>query len=143
MVPCLTSHHLVRKHVAFHHSFVTLTLPASKTDQFHVGTDIYLAANPLSPLCPVTALKVLFRRYPASPYAPLFTRPFQHPFTKAFFVQTMHLLLLNHGIPTFGYSGHSLHEGAAVTADRKGTSRHYIKLLGRWKSDAVDVYINE
>jgi hypothetical protein len=55
----------------------------------------------------------------------------------------MHLLLLNAGIPTFGYSGHSLRKGAAVTADRKGISRHHIKLLGRWKSDAVDVYINE
>jgi hypothetical protein len=67
-----TSHltHLAPNHISFHHSFVTLTLPASKTDQFRVGTDIYLAANPLSPLCPVTAPKVLFRRYSASPHAP-------------------------------------------------------------------------
>jgi len=55
----------------------------------------------------------------------------------------MHQLLLNAGIPTFGYSGHSLRKGAAVTADRNGVSKHDIKLLGRWKSDAVDVYINE
>jgi len=55
----------------------------------------------------------------------------------------MHQLLLNAGIPTFGYSGHSLRKGAAVTADRNGVSKHDIKLLGRWKSDAVDIYINE
>src|SRR5579859_6705405 len=38
------SHHsrLSRGHVAFHSASVTLTLPASKTDQFHVGTDIHL-----------------------------------------------------------------------------------------------------
>src|SRR5579859_4909960 len=97
--------HLAQKHVTFHPSFITLTLPASKTDQFHVGTEIYLAGNPLSPLCPVKALRVLSDCYPASPHAPLFGRPFQQPFTKTFFVRSMHLLLLNAGIPTFGYSG--------------------------------------
>src|SRR5579859_7878927 len=56
---------------------------------------------------------------------------------------SMHLLPLNAGIPTFGYSGHSLQEGAAVTADRNGISRHHIKLLWCWKSDAVNVDINE
>jgi hypothetical protein len=136
--------HLSWKHITFHTSFVTLTLPASKTDQFHVGTDIYFAANPLSPLCPVKALKLLFGRYPASPHAPLFMRPFQQPFTNpAFFVHTMHLLLLNAGIPTLGYLGHSLRKGAAIIADRNRISHHHIKLLGRWKSDAVDIYINE
>jgi hypothetical protein len=134
--------HLACKHIIFYPSSVTLTLPASKTDRFRVGTDIYLAGNPLSPLCPVKALRVLFDRYPAPPHAPLFSRPFQQPFTKAFFVHSMHLLLLNAGIPTFGYSG-SLRKGTAVTADRNGISRHHIKLLGRWKTNAVDVYIDE
>ena len=55
----------------------------------------------------------------------------------------MHHLLLNAGISTVGYSRHSLRKGATVTADRNGISRPDIKLLGRWKSDAVDVYINE
>jgi hypothetical protein len=83
--------HLAWKHVVFHPSFVTLTFPASKTDQFRVGTEIYLAANPLSPLCPVKALrlKAFFNRYRVSPHASLFRRPFQQPFTKAFFIHTM------------------------------------------------------
>jgi len=55
----------------------------------------------------------------------------------------MHHLLLNAGISTFGYSGHSLRKGATVTADCNGISRHDIKLLGRWKSDVVDAYIDE
>jgi hypothetical protein len=135
--------HLSREHVVFHPTSVTLTLPASKMDQFHVGVEIYLAYSPLSLLCPVTALRALFNRYPAHPHAPLFTRPFKQPFTKPSVVLMMHQLLLNAGISTFCYSGHSLHKGAAVTADRNGISKHDIKLLGRWKSDAVDVYINE
>jgi len=136
--------HLSRKHVVFQSDgSVTLTLPASKTDQSHVGVEIYLAHSPLSPLCPVTALKNLFNRCPAHPHAPLFIRPFNQPFSKPFFVLAMHHLLLNAGISTVGYSGHSLRKGAAVTADRNRISRHDIKLLGRWKSDAVDIYIDE
>jgi hypothetical protein len=70
-------------------------------------------------------------------------RPPGHPFSKPYFIFKMHELLLNAGISTSGYSGHSLRKGAAVTADLNGISRHDIKLLGRWTSDAVDVYINE
>ena len=132
--------HLSRKHVIFQpRGSVILTLPASKVDQFHVCVEIYLAQSPLSPLCPVTALRALFHRYPAPPHAPLFIRPFSQLFDKLFFVHTMHHLLLNAGISTVGYSGHSLRKGVAVTADRNGISRPDIKLLGRWKSDAVDI----
>ena len=134
---CTDSHrlHLSRKHVVFQpDGSVILTLPASKVDQFHVGVEIYLAQSPLSPLCPVTALRALFHRYPAPPHAPLFIRPFSQPFDKSFFVHAMHHLLLNAGISTVGYSGHSLRKGVAVTADRNGISRPDIKLLGRWKS---------
>jgi hypothetical protein len=52
-------------------------------------------------------------------------------------------LLLRAGISTIGFSGHSLRKGAAVSAAANGISKDDIKLLGRWKSDAVDVYINE
>jgi hypothetical protein len=87
--------HLSRKHVAFHASSVTITLPSSKTDQFRAGAEIHLAYSPLSLLCPVTALRLLFNRYPTSPYSPLFTRPFNQPFTKTFSVLTMHQLRLS------------------------------------------------
>jgi hypothetical protein len=53
-------------------------------------------------------------RYPAHPHAPLFTRPFKQPFTTPFVVLMMHQLLLNAGISTFGYSGHSLRKGTAA-----------------------------
>ena len=96
-----------------------------------------------SSLCPVTALRTLFTRYPKSSQFPLFTRSYGQSFSKSFLVLKMQELLLNVGISTVGYSGHSLRKGPAVTADRNGISKHDIKLLGRWKSDAIDVYINE
>src|SRR6266516_383958 len=133
------SHHflLSRGHVAFNSTSVTLTLPSSKTDQFRAGTEIYLAYCPHSLLCPVTALRTLFTRYPRPPPSPLFTRPYGQPFSKVFLVLKMRELLLHAGISTIGYSGHSLRKGAAVTARRNGITREDIKLLGRWKSDAV------
>ena len=68
---------------------------------------------------------------------------YDQSFSKSFLVLKMRELLLNAGISTIGYSGHSLRKGTAITVDRNGISKHDIKLLERWKSDAVDVYINE
>ena len=136
--------HLARKHIAFNPATnsMTLTLPASKTDPYHQGVEIHLASS-TSPLCPVTALRVLLNTYPRSPTSPLFARPFSQPFTKQFLVLKIHKLLLQAGIPNTGFSGHSIRKGATVTAAQNGISREDIQLLGRWKSDAVDVYINE
>jgi site-specific recombinase XerD len=85
----------------------------------------------------------LFDTYSSSPLQPLFTRPRGQPFTKQFLLLKIRELLLQAGIPTAGFSGHSIRKGAAVTAAENGISREDIKLLGRWKSDAVDIYINE
>jgi hypothetical protein len=140
------THHLsflARQHVKFNaDNSVTLTLPSSKADPYRVGVQIQLASTS-SPLCPVKALTKLFSLFPRSRHDPLFSRTRHRPFSKKFVVQTIHRLLLQTGIPTRGFSGHSLRKGAAVTAAAAGMSREEIKLLGRWKSDAVDVYINE
>ena len=114
----------------------------SKTDPFCKGINIHLASS-RSPLCPVTALAQLFNTFPCSPLQPLFTRPHGQPFTKQFFVVKIRQLLLQAGIPTAGFSGHSIRKGAAVTAAANGISRENIQLLGRWISDAVDIYIND
>ena len=134
--------HLSRKHVSFNTNSITLTLPTSKTDPYQKGATIHLTSSS-SPLCPVAALTQLFNTYPCSPFQPLFTRPHGQPFTKQFLLLKIRELLLRAGIPTVGFSGHSIRKGAAVTAAANGISRADIKLLGRWKSDAVDIYINE
>jgi hypothetical protein len=117
-------------------------LPASKSDPFRLGVPIHLAANPESTICPVQALKLLFTTYPADPSQPLF-RTSAGPFTKEFVIDRVKNLLLQIGINATGFSGHSFRKGATVTAKANGISRDNIKLLGRWRSDAVDIYINE
>ncbi len=121
---------------------MTLTLPSSKTDQNHISIEIQLAPTS-SQLCPVAALNELYSSFPHPQNDPLFSRTHARPFMKQFVIQTIRRLLLQASIPTHGFSGHSLRKGAAVTAAVNGMSRDEIKLLGRWKSDAVDVYINE
>ena len=65
------------------------------------------------------------------------------PFTKPYFISKVYEYLLRAGIPTAGFSGHSLQTGAAVSATAKGLSKDEIKFFSRWKSDAVNLYIND
>src|SRR4030095_13818511 len=71
--------------------------------------------------------------------APLFTRSFG-PFSRGYLIRSIRSALLNAGINPTGFSGHSLHRGAAVSAVAAGIPCDDIKAMGRWKSDAVDLY---
>ena len=44
-------------------------------------------------------------------------------------------------VDSTAYSGHSFRSGAATTAATQGISDTTIKMLGRWKSSAYQVYI--
>jgi hypothetical protein len=134
---------LSRKHITFSKDSITIHLPSSKTDPFATGVDIHLSKSPIPSICPVRALKHLFKHFPAPPDAPLFSRSLEQPFSRTHFVNHIKSLLLQAGMDPSKYSGHSLRKGAAVSAKAAGISRDEIKLLGRWKSDAVDTYINE
>ena len=133
---------LARSHITFlPDGNASLFLPSSKTDPARKGTTIHLATVP-SWACPVTALHCLFRLCPAPLDSPLFSRLFG-PFSRSYLVERIHHLLLWAGLPTTGFSGHSIRKGAAVTAWRHGITKDEIKLMGRWKSDAVVLYIDE
>jgi len=131
---------LTRSSVTFENGNIILTLPTSKTDYFRKGVRIPLAAAPPgSPMCPVAAVQTLFDRFPTSPSAPLFARTFG-PFSRDHLIKTIRKALLDAGLNPTGFSGHSLRKGAAVSAVAAGIPRDEIKLLGRWKSDAIDLY---
>ena len=117
---------LTKEHGSFNvNGSVTLTPPTSKTDQYRKGTNIHLSPSNTS-LCPVKALSILSQYHPSSPMNPLFSRMYG-PFNKSYFVDKMKELLLHAGISSAHISGHSIR-------------KEDIKLRGRWKSDAVDMY---
>jgi hypothetical protein len=117
----------------------TVSRSASKSDYFRKGVKIPINNAPNSPTCPLTALHILFDRYPAAPESPLFKRTFD-PFSREYLVRTIRRPLLDAGINPSGFSGHSLRRGAAVSVVTAGIPRDDIKTLGRWKSDSVDLY---
>lgn len=88
------------------------------------------------------ALSTLFRTQPISPDDPLCSHAFGS-FTRAHVIDEVKELLLRASIDPANFSCHLFWKGAAVSAAARGISRENIKLIGRWRSDAIDIYINE
>ncbi|KAF7296793.1 Integrase/recombinase xerD like protein [Mycena indigotica] len=121
---------LTRNNVQFlpnfeHAEYIQLTLPSSKTDPFRKGVTLTIAAVPGEPTCPVTALKRLDGK----------------PLHYKTFVTGLREALSAAGINPSGYAGHSLRRGAATEAAAAGCNDYEIQLLGRWRSDAYKLYI--
>ena len=57
------------------------------------------------------------------------------------FVDRTRQVLLEAGMDSRPYSGHSFHSGAATMAAIRGVQDSTIKMLGRWRSDAFQLYI--
>ena len=63
------------------------------------------------------------------------------PLTRMKFVDKVKEALSQAGVDCTAYSGYSFRTGAATTAAKWGISDATIKMLGRWKSSAYQVYI--
>ena len=113
-------------------------IKCSKTDPFRAGCDIYLGRGSGS-VCPITALGTYLSLRGSAP-GPLFLfsdgRPLTRQQLSSFLQSTLH------GAGYSGaYSGHSFRIGAATTAAARGVPDHLIKTLGRWSSEAYQIYI--
>lgn len=114
-------------------------LKASKTDPFRVGVNIYVGRTG-NILCPVTAvLHYMVARGQGT--GPFFRFEDGAPLTRMKFVDKVKEALSQAGVDCTAYSGHSFRIGAATTAAKRGISDATIKMLGRWKSSAYQVYI--
>ncbi|KAF7368055.1 Integrase/recombinase xerD [Mycena sanguinolenta] len=120
---------------------IELTLPGSKTDPFRKGITITIAAAPGQPSCPVSAIKHLFTELPRAGNAPLFEGVDGKPLHYKAFVAGIRDSLTAAGIDPSGFAGHSLRRGAATEAAAAGFNDYEIQLLGRWRSDAYKLYI--
>lgn len=114
-------------------------LKASKTDPFRVGVDVFIGRTD-SPLCPVAAVLAFMAVRGPGP-GPFFKFKNGSPLTRARFVARVREALREAKVDCSAYSGHSFRSGAATTAAQKGVSDASIKMLGRWKSNAYQLYI--
>ena len=71
---------------------------------------------------------------------PLFTFSDGHPLTRQKLSSTVQSILSAAGYSGV-YSGHSFRISTATTAAAQGVPDHLIKTLGRWSSDAYQIYI--
>ncbi len=114
-------------------------LKASKTDLFKKVVDV-IVSKVASQLCPVKAvLGYLVVR--GSGQGPLFQFKDKKSLTRVHFMSRVRETLQRVGVDCEAYSGHSFRSGAATTAAKAGVEDSIIKMLGRWKSNAYQVYI--
>ena len=118
---------------------IRVHLKASKTDPFRVGIDIFVGKTE-NELCPVTAVLSYMVARGAGP-GPFFRFQDGKPLTRMRFVSKVKDSLTVAGVDCAAYSGHSFRSGAATTAAKQGISDATIKMLGRWKSSAYQLYI--
>ena len=114
----------------------------SKTDQYSENATVVIAGCPGSPICPVmlylryTALrrssKSFFHQVPKGSLEPLAT-------TSPCYLIKAWLKRIN--VDPAGYGSHSLRRGGATAAAKAHVRFHVLKRHGRWKSDAVYLYI--
>lgn len=115
-----------------------IRIKASKTDPFRQGCFIHIGKG-RSPLCAIEAiLSYLVVR--GNKPGPLFVLQNGSPLTRPLLTKWLREIVSAAGI-TGNFSSHSFRIGAATVAARNGVADHLIQALGRWKSNAYQVYI--
>ena len=117
---------------------VSVRIKQSKTDPFRHGTSIVLSRTDLPP-CPVAAL-LAYLVVRGNSDGPLFLFKGQ-PLTRPRLVSELRKALALAGLEPEKYAGHSFQIGTATTAAACGVPVDVIKTLGRWKSQAYQLYI--
>jgi hypothetical protein len=125
-------------HISKGLDYLTLSLKRSKMDRENQGVNIIVAATG-DAACPVTLLRHLYNKALQPRDAPLF-RFNTRTFHRATVVKALHARLECLSINTKGFSGHSFRKGATQHAHDSGLLNEQIETLGRWSSDAFQLY---
>ena len=122
-------------------SVVKVTLRRAKTDPFGKGVDIFFGRTN-TPTCPVQALlQYMAIRPKDDSCCPLLVHANVSPLSRDQFVHMVKKTLRAAKIDDSAYSGHSFRVGAASAAAAARIPAYFIKILGRWESEAYHLYI--
>ena len=116
-------------------SAICLHLRRSKTDPTGEGVFIFLGHSGTN-VCLVSALLAYLAVHPSRGQH-LFVWEDGKPLSRSELGHLLKKALEAAGLETSRYSGHSLHIGAAA-----GVPNHLIKVLGRWRSQAFQLYVH-
>jgi hypothetical protein len=124
---------------------LTLFLRRSKTDTDNAGVSIYIGCSNDVHCCAYCSMRayLIFRNsiMDDAGDSPLFVVPGGRVLYKSYMVSTTRLLLSMSGYNPSLYSGHSFRAGAATTAGDSNFRDWEVKMLGRWSSNAYNVYL--
>ena len=113
-------------------------IKASKTDPFRQGCHIHIGLG-RAPLCAVQALLAYLSLRGDVP-GPLFLLANGQPLSRSILTDWLRQIFSTAGIEG-NFSSHSFRIGAATVAARNGIPDHLIQALGRWTSNAYQLYI--
>lgn len=119
-------------------SCLRVRIKASKTDPFRKGCFIHIGRGN-SPLCALSAVMAYLELRGNSP-GPLFLLRDGRPLSRPMLTGWLRRILAAAGIQG-SFSSHSFRIGAATVAARNGVPDHLIQALGRWSSNAYQLYI--
>ena len=119
-------------------SSLRVSIKSSKADPLRQECFIYLGRGQ-APLCPISAILAYLHLRGLSS-GPLFIDTHGRPLTRSRLSSFIQSVLQGAGIPG-QFSGHSFRIGAATTAVQSGIPDHLIKTMGRWTSDAYQLYV--
>jgi hypothetical protein len=86
-------------------------------------------------------VEYLKTRVSASLSAPLLVDRDGNVLRRTYFVSTTKLLVSLLGLSSSKFSGHSFRAGSATTGAEVGFDNWEIKMLGRWNSEAYNLYL--
>jgi len=132
-------------------SGMSLRIPVSKTDPLGRGVTVSYACIPNVPWCPVCSVRDYLsarQRLSSSPVSTndaLFVQPNGLPLTQQYLIerlQSMITLVPELRSHASRFTGHSFRRGGAQSLADAGVPINDIMIAGRWRSNAVNVYLS-
>jgi hypothetical protein len=124
-----------------HLSTATIRLKQSKTDTLNQGVMVKVGCSGTSTCAYCLLLRFSGQHPHPAPSSPFFLDSYSVVLRKSHFISTTKLLLALAGYDSSLYSGHSYRAGTATTGAAAGFSAWELKMLGRWSSNAYQVYL--
>ena len=132
-------HTLLRSDITVHSLHLNVHVKVSKADPFHNGSNLIIHATGSS-ICPVRAM-TKYLDTTTHNNKPLFIFCDGSYLTRSSLTSVLRALLGRSSIDISRYSSHSFRIGAATTVAAANVPDWLIKAMGRWASDAYQVYI--